>query len=655
MVVGNNTHENSIRGNYMKKLITIAILGVLVATGQAIPASASASTQIAQATFIAPTNIKTNDQTPSSVGLSWTAVPNAPQYRIQYSKNPNMSQAQYARSIANNANADIRDLEAGTQYYFKVKVIQTDGTEVGPYSVAFAASTKEKPPALPAIQNPLKVASFNIRGANYASTPQETSFQPWTQRRGAIISNITSNMPDVIGLQEASKALLKDGAGKDMNLSQFEDLHNRLKQAGAPYEITNGHRNNCVDSTTTYKCVYADKGASQDSRIFYNRNTVTLVSQGSVQLPLLEAKSSPRFVAWAIFKQKSTNREFFVANTHLQPENTPAGYNARKVQAQKVVETINAKNPDKLPVFIVGDMNASKWAEPHNEPYNIYTQAGYIDPVGGTAKTSLASGYATAEVMKNAEYSTFNGFKRELGKTSVVSPRALGSHIDYIFTSKMRVSKWEQIVNVDKNGQLQGTIPSDHNMIMATVEVPAYTSFVDVKPSTAFYKEIEWLAGKNITTGWGDRTYRPTASIQRDAMAAFLYRYAGSPDYTPPTKSKFKDVAPSNEFYKEINWLHEQGISTGWADGTYRPTAPIERGAMAAFLYRYADFPAYTAPAKSRFKDITPSSDFYKEINWLHDQGISTGWADNTYRSVSPVQRDAMAAFLYRFDQKQLR
>lgn len=626
-----------------------------MATGQAIPTSALASTQAAQATFIAPTNLKTTDQTSSSVGLSWTEVPNAQQYRIQYSKNSNMSGSLYSRSIANNANADIRDLEAGTQYYFKVKVINTDGTEVGPYSGALIVATKAKAAALPAIKNPLKVASFNIRGANYASTPQETQFLPWTQRRNAVMSNITSQMPDVVGLQEASRALLKDAAGKDMNIAQFEDLQRRLAQSGAPYELTNAHRYNCANSTTNSNCAYADQGASQDSRILYNRNTVTLVSQGSVQLPLLEAKSSPRFVAWAIFKQKSTNREFFVANTHLQPENTPAGYNARKVQAQKVVEAINAKNPDKLPTFIVGDMNASKWAEPNNEQYNAFTKAGYIDPLGGTAKTSLASGYATAEVMKNAQYSTFNGFKPALGKTSVVSPRALGSHIDYIFTSKMRISKWEQVINIDKNDNLQGVIPSDHNMIMATAEVPALTTFVDVKPTTMFYKEIEWLAGKGIATGWNDRTYRPVASIQRDAMAAFLYRYAGSPQYTPPAKSNFTDVSTSNEFYKEISWLSEQGISNGWNDGTYRPMEPIQRDAMAVFLYRFAGSPNYTAPSQSKFKDLNPSSEFYKEIHWLHAQGITSGWEDGTYRPTAPIQRDAMAAFLFRFDQKQLR
>lgn len=74
-------------------------------------------------------------------------------------------------------------------------------------------------------------------------------------------------------------------------------------------------------------------------------------------------------------------------------------------------------------------------------------------------------------------------------------------------------------------------------------------------------------------------------------MAAFMYRLAGSPDYTPPSKSSFEDVLPDRQFYKEISWLASTGISTGWTedDGTktYRPNESINRDAMAAFMYRF--------------------------------------------------------------------
>jgi len=51
--------------------------------------------------------------------------------------------------------------------------------------------------------------------------------------------------------------------------------------------------------------------------------------------------------------------------------------------------------------------------------------------------------------------------------------------------------------------------------------------------------------------------------------------------------SPFSDVSAVSLFYREFSWLAEQRITTGWADGSFRPVQPIERGAMAAFLRRY--------------------------------------------------------------------
>lgn len=117
-----------------------------------------------------------------------------------------------------------------------------------------------------------------------------------------------------------------------------------------------------------------------------------------------------------------------------------------------------------------------------------------------------------------------------------------------------------------------------------TVKDPRFT---DVSPDHQFYDEITWLATRGITNGWSDGTFRPGEPVNRDAMAAFFYRMAGSPSYSAPTSPQFTDVQPSTAFYKEISWLAEQDITNGWDDGTFRPVTPIERGAMAAFLYRY--------------------------------------------------------------------
>lgn len=186
--------------------------------------------------------------------------------------------------------------------------------------------------------------------------------------------------------------------------------------------------------------------------------------------------------------------------------------------------------------------------------------------------------------------------------------------------------------------------------------------FNDVPPFAQFSTEIGWMASTGISTGWteadGTKTFRPLSPVNRDAMAAFMYRLAGKPAFTAPAVSPFADVPVGAQFYKEISWLAAQGISTGWDEPngikTYRPLSSVNRDAMSAFMYRLAKKPTFIPPAASPFSDVPASSQFYKEITWLAAQGISTGWTEaggtKTYRPLQPVNRDAMAAFMYRYN-----
>ena len=185
---------------------------------------------------------------------------------------------------------------------------------------------------------------------------------------------------------------------------------------------------------------------------------------------------------------------------------------------------------------------------------------------------------------------------------------------------------------------------------MASEDLAESAHFKDVPADYPFVNDINWLAQRRITTGYPDGTFRPNGSVERGAMAAFFYRMAGSPQFTAPSTPSFKDVPRDHPFFKEIEWMRARGITTGWSDGTFRPNDAVNRDAMAAFFYRFAGSPAYSAPAVSPFTDVSAGSQFYREIAWLADQRITTGWADGSFRPVQPIERGAMAAFLHRYN-----
>jgi hypothetical protein len=49
---------------------------------------------------------------------------------------------------------------------------------------------------------------------------------------------------------------------------------------------------------------------------------------------------------------------------------------------------------------------------------------------------------------------------------------------------------------------------------------------------------------------------------------------------------QFNDVPDSNQFHDDIEWMADNGIADGFADGGYHPNAAVTRQAMAAFLHR---------------------------------------------------------------------
>ncbi|WP_441445059.1 S-layer homology domain-containing protein [Brachybacterium sp.] len=173
--------------------------------------------------------------------------------------------------------------------------------------------------------------------------------------------------------------------------------------------------------------------------------------------------------------------------------------------------------------------------------------------------------------------------------------------------------------------------------------------FKDVPRGMMYADEILWMQRQGYTTGWPDGTYRPLEDVNRDAFVAMLYRVHAPTNYVAPKRSRFVDVPTSNMFYREISWAAQTGVTNGWADGTFRPLAPIDRDAALAMFYRsYGG--GVPAPARSPFTDITPRTEHYEAMSWGFANGVTTGWNDGTFRPGEQIHRDAIAVMIHRLE-----
>lgn len=183
-------------------------------------------------------------------------------------------------------------------------------------------------------------------------------------------------------------------------------------------------------------------------------------------------------------------------------------------------------------------------------------------------------------------------------------------------------------------------------------------TFNDVNVTTPHQEDIIWLAENGISTGYPGGLFKPMTDVYRQDMAAFLYRLAGEPDYTPTPadKARFKDVNDQTPHAKEIYWLAASGISTGYLDGTFKPLAPVVRQDMAAFLRRLAkvmgdpESENWKPQNTNAFPDVTAQTDHQVDILWLAETEISAGYPDKTFRPLVKVARQDMAAFLHRLN-----
>jgi hypothetical protein len=181
--------------------------------------------------------------------------------------------------------------------------------------------------------------------------------------------------------------------------------------------------------------------------------------------------------------------------------------------------------------------------------------------------------------------------------------------------------------------------------VTATFQVPTFT---DVPAEHWAFGWIEILYADGITTGYSDGTYRPGGNVTRGQMAVFIVRAKYGDSFTCNETPYFTDVPSGHWAFRYIQKMYEDDITTGYPDGTYRPGGNVTRGQMAAFIIRALYGESFTYNEEPYFSDVPESHGAFKYIQKITEEGIATGYSDGTYRPAGNVTRGQMAAFIGR-------
>lgn len=353
-----------------------------------------------------------SSESSTSLHLTWSADAIGSSYQVQiYTAN---GLGKPRELTVDEREVTFDELDSSATYSVRVRVVDSTGAAASAWSEVVTRKT--------ASSLPLNVGSYNVLKA--------ASKKGWVKRRGAVASTILGENADVVGLQEATPVHVPGG------YRQYADVARLL---GSDWALTT---------------------SAGEARIVYNKARLTLIRDGYDVLEGSRTLGVQRYAPWAVFEQRSTGKRFFFMNTHFLPQEGAKAKRLRASAARQMVATVKRANTEDLPVVIVGDFNSGGLRNSANAVYRTFTGAGYIDPLVRTRKLGAA------EKLIRTELKTVNKLRRTAPRDSTAPM------IDHIFVSRMRVSEYEVVAKLDRSGRFVGTIPSDHNMIRATIYLP---------------------------------------------------------------------------------------------------------------------------------------------------------------------------------------
>ena len=124
-------------------------------------------------------------------------------------------------------------------------------------------------------------------------------------------------------------------------------------------------------------------------------------------------------------------------------------------------------------------------------------------------------------------------------------------------------------------------------MALSLVTVSAGATDFDDDGDITYQEAVTVIAGMGIVDGYSDGSFRPDDVLTRGAAAKIICNLILGPttaDALSASSAPFVDVPTTNTFAGYITYCSQQGIISGYADGTFRPTDTLSGNAFMKML-----------------------------------------------------------------------
>lgn len=174
--------------------------------------------------------------------------------------------------------------------------------------------------------------------------------------------------------------------------------------------------------------------------------------------------------------------------------------------------------------------------------------------------------------------------------------------------------------------------------------------FTDV-PKGAWYNDaVRYVYENGLMVGLAPNNFGANVTTDRGQLVTMLWRMAGEPQAT--NGADFSDVSNNAYYANAVAWAAENGITSGFEDGTFRPQTGLSREQMAALFMKYAEATGVDTSVRadiSSYTDINPNSWSYDALSWAKAVGLLSGVSDTTMAPQATATRAQIAAVLQRY------
>ena len=174
--------------------------------------------------------------------------------------------------------------------------------------------------------------------------------------------------------------------------------------------------------------------------------------------------------------------------------------------------------------------------------------------------------------------------------------------------------------------------------------------FTDV-PKGAWYNDaVRYVYENGLMVGLAPNNFGANVTTDRGQLVTMLWRMADEPQAT--NGADFSDVSNNAYYANAVAWAAENGITSGFEDGTFRPQTSLSREQMAALFMKYAEATGVDTSVRadiSSYTDINPNSWSYDALSWAKAVGLLSGVSDTTMAPQATATRAQIAAVLQRY------